>query len=104
MKEYIEREAAVSELNRIEKLYQNTYMSNVRAEMASYCCQVIKHIPAADVVEVVRCKDCKAYGEMLPGKDSRMICHKWALNFEPNHYCSYGARKDGGVNDEQRVH
>lgn len=52
MKEYIEREAAVSELNRIEKLYQNTYMSNVRAEMASYCCQVIKHIPAADVVEV----------------------------------------------------
>lgn len=65
---------------------------------------IIEDASDVDVAEVVRCKDCRAYGEMLPDKDNRMICHKWALNFEPNHYCSYGARKDGGVNDEQRVH
>lgn len=52
MKKYIEQETAVSELNRIEKLYRDTYMSKVRAEMTHYCCEVIKHIPAADVVEV----------------------------------------------------
>lgn len=69
-------------------------------ELANLC----KKIENGTLVEVVRCKDCRAYGEMLPGKDNRMICHKWALNFEPNHYCSYGARKDGGVDDEQRVH
>ena len=38
MKEYIDKESAKNELNRIEKLYlyRDTYMSKVRAEMVSY--------------------------------------------------------------------
>lgn len=54
MKEYIEKELAKNELNRIERLYRDTYMSKVRAEMASYCCKVVEHLPAADVVEARR--------------------------------------------------
>ena len=49
--------------------------------------------PTVDAVPVVRCKDCVAYGEMYPGYDRRMICHKLALTFEPDHYCSMGVRR-----------
>lgn len=45
-------------------------------------------VNTADVVEIVRCKDCK----YLRGKD---YCYL-TLNYrvvEPNHFCSYGERK-----------
>lgn len=61
----------------------------------------LKAIPAADVVEVVRCGECK-----------HSIMHKFPYNYEkvlacndphgmtiravkPMHFCSYGKRKDG---------
>ena len=45
----------------------------------------IDAIPAADVVEVVRCKDCKYFSEFQ---------HCGVLGFcEPNEYCSRGERR-----------
>lgn len=61
---------------------------------------VLKDVPSADVVEVVRCRDC-------------INCHKISITAQPvsirgtmmcnlrggvvkeNDYCSYGERKDG---------
>ena len=43
--------------------------------------------------EVVRCNDCKYYGEMLPKKDTRMICHKICLNTKPDDFCSRAKRR-----------
>ena len=49
----------------------------------------IDAIPAADVVEVVRCKDCKYFSEFQ---------HCGVLGFcEPNEYCSRGERRKGDV-------
>lgn len=53
-------------------------------------------MPAADVVEVVRCKDCKHWSANtgLPF----MSCDKGIINSALNKglaYCSYGERKDG---------
>lgn len=45
------------------------------------------------VSRLCRCKDCVAYGEMFPGKDTRMICHKFALNFPRDFFCADGERK-----------
>lgn len=48
-------------------------------------------VPAADVVEVVRCKDCKHY------KDNHRCYSKYSNmdNYRsPNDYCSYGERED----------
>ena len=60
--------------------------------------ELIKNIPAADVVPVVRCKDCK-YSCCI--SDSRYCAH---CNYpfadcevDDNFYCAYGARKDGGA-------
>lgn len=65
----------------------------------------VKAIPAADVVEVVRCRDCK-----------HSIMYKFTYNYErvlvcnapgvtiravkPMHFCADGKRKDGGRDDE----
>lgn len=57
--------------------------------------RVIPDAPAADVVEVVRCKDClystERYGHMecIHGVSYRNTWNK------PDFFCSYGERKEG---------
>ena len=57
--------------------------------------------PAADVVEVVRCKDCKwleKWHKELPLYDTGLYCtrpNQQSVNLLPTDYCSYGERKDG---------
>ena len=49
--------------------------------------------PAADVVEVVRCKDCKYWVEE---KDFGMFCSHWGSTLaesQADDFCSYGERK-----------
>lgn len=59
----------------------------------------IKNTPTADVVEVVRCKDCK-YLYCLSAIDRQFYCrhHPQGLRginiIEDNPYCSYGERKE----------
>jgi hypothetical protein len=47
----------------------------------------IKAIPAADVVQVVRCDDCVYYG-------SRRWCELHSSVFDDNAFCSYGERRE----------
>lgn len=54
---------------------------------ADDCARNIKHLPAADVVPVVRCDDCKYYG-------SRRWCELHSSIFDDNAFCSYGERKE----------
>lgn len=67
------------------------------AHYPSWYAERIKALPAADVVPVVRCKDCihydlgvclKIYSDGNAQKDS------WQSR-NPNDFCSYGERKDG---------
>lgn len=50
--------------------------------------------PAADVEEVVRCRDCKHYKTMFCKMD---IWHKDITLYraDENDYCSYGVRRNG---------
>ena len=48
--------------------------------------------PIADVVEVVRCKDCRWWdNEDDAERCTHEYCSMWA---KPNGYCSYGERAD----------
>lgn len=49
-------------------------------------------VPTADVVEVVRCKDCTEWDK------DEYECSHW-YGFSEDDYCSLGARKDGGVKE-----
>ena len=69
-------------------------------------------IPAADVVKVVRCRECKYWGDesgKLPRSDgvlfARCKVHNYLLDGRhtgwcptENDFCSYGERKEGADN------
>ena len=51
--------------------------------------------PAADVAEVVRCKDCK-YGDYDSKPNGAMVCLRTKAGFwrEETDFCSYGKRRE----------
>ena len=56
------------------------------------------YIPSADIVKVVRCKDCESF---LRDSDllQRHICIRWYPGstriVKPDDFCSYGKQKEG---------
>lgn len=89
MSEYIERErlkeAFIADLQKLQTLDEHT-MDLILIE--------IEEAPAADVVEVVRCKDCVWRGREECAMFYRCDCgeqHTWETD---NDYCSYGVRMD----------
>lgn len=85
-KEYIEREAAIRAL-------QPTHAPAINEVLAS----VLRRVPAADVVEVVRCRDCVYW------RGENDICKGICIDFSADGYCSEGKRKDGGQEDETHL-
>lgn len=59
---------------------------------------IIHNTPTADVVEVVRCKDCRYWQEYQEGHYPNELC-PWDKNetTDEDDYCSYGERRE----DEQ---
>ena len=97
MKEYIDREAAMETIKNHKRKSKVVYS----IEEALYCVgqeigEAIRSVPAADVVEVVRCKDCVCGYKMQNGQ---IICKflesgNFIPYVKPNDYCSYGERKE----------
>lgn len=56
----------------------------------------IEHAPACDVVEVVRCKDCKHYSPDNKNGLLHSPCSRiFAMSIcKENSFCSYGERKE----------
>lgn len=82
MAEYIEREEL------LEK------MKNWHEKISLVAC--VNSMPAADVVPVVRCKDCKRFENVEYYPDgSKNICRLFHRQMQDNDFCSYGERKDG---------
>jgi len=54
----------------------------------------IDELPTADVVEVVRCKDCRYWQDNQEGHYPNELC-PWDKNETPDEddYCSFGERK-----------
>jgi hypothetical protein len=49
-------------------------------------------LPAADVAEVVRCKDCQYYQDAKINKKGFLICPASGMEISETDYCSYGTR------------
>ena len=96
MAEYIEREEA---LNLISDIFFATDPNGEEQCGVIKCSKAIRNAPAADVVEIVRCKDCKYFdiedGDALGTCMGKFICVSLGGEVypEPNHYCSYGERR-----------
>lgn len=80
-KEYIEREALLAEYDR------------VHVGPPGGARKLIAKAPAADVVEVVRCKDCKKHGHKDCIVNRKMAFTDHTTMTKANDFCSYGERK-----------
>ena len=99
-KEYIERKRAIVDACNSLELYPSEYAERENP---------LNRIPAADVVEVVRCRECKYWGDeagKLQRSDgllfARCIMHNYLLDGRhtgwcptENNFCSYGEREEG---------
>lgn len=87
MVEYIEREALRDALYDADAITMNGV-------------KILNQFPAADVEQVVRCRDCK-HLNVLNRKELYAHCPKTNTVFLPfdldtrEHFCSLGKRKDG---------
>ena len=59
----------------------------------------IEYAPTVDVVEVVRCVECKYVDTVTcPITGAKTFCCDYGIRpfmVEPTHFCSYGVRKEG---------
>ena len=102
MAEHIEREATIKRIQEVYCADCNSY-NGVRCRACGIgdAIDMIEDAPAADVVPVVRCKDCKHLC-VWNRKDIYAFCPKTNIVFLPfekdtrTFFCSYGERKDGG--------
>lgn len=59
------------------------------------CSAEVKDIPAADVVEVVRCKDCKWWWDNTGiTKRPKGFCYEHGMCTNGDDFCSRGERKE----------
>ncbi len=78
---------------------ENTPIEEALAEQMAVVLEEIDNAPTDDVVEVVRCKDCK-YLYCFSAIDRRFYCRHYphgleGINIvEDNPYCSYGERRE----------
>lgn len=91
MPEYISRAEA---LRAVQKQRGANRSPAQNAMLDRICCD-IKNMPAADVAEVVRCKDCK-YGDYDSKPNGAMVCLRTKDGFwrEETDFCSYGKRRE----------
>jgi hypothetical protein len=85
MPEYIERKALKYEMT--EAMCGTGYQQ--------WAIDVIDRLPTADVVEVVRCKDCEHWGGVIYG----FVCRKFSgietkICMHADDFCSHGERKE----------
>lgn len=87
MAEYIEREPLIKGVRLLPRLapYNSVLYSSVQ--------RAIFNAPTADVVEVVRCKDCKCYEEMK--SENACFCNKFGGYVTEHDYCSRAEKKEG---------
>ena len=84
MAEYIERKKAIKSLTGWE-----TDPTDEEIEFT------IKHIPAADVVEVVRCGECERRDKGFVSENDTICCPYMEAFMRKDDFCSYGERKGG---------
>lgn len=102
-KEYIEREYLVKEAEAVLDFRKKYYTDKDRIADAASTVEWLKYYaPAADVVEVVRCRDCKHrvdWHEEGYADDTGMCIAAIQHIVAPNHFCSYGERRDNNAAD-----
>lgn len=73
-------------LNLLRKSFPNVCPDMIASVSNKGCCSIFKR--AADVVEVVRCQECKYYNS------NQYNCFVMRAKVRPADFCSHGERKE----------
>ena len=104
MARYIDAEELKQERDMAKKAYENANIFTATAirEHIKPLLDKIVDLPAADVVEVVRCKDCKRCYEKRTKLNNQLM--RFCMRMDGNEYqvnandfCSYGTPKERGL-------
>ena len=94
MADYISREAAIAYIKDNQcKRCSDIGLCGKCAVLTAV--KLFESIPAADVREVVRCKDCALWNargiiDRRPAKPTKRMCANWQRRTESEDYCSIG--------------
>ena len=86
MSDYISREAAIEALKEVNNPILVRFV---------FCKAAIEKVPAADVAEVVRCRECE--GWVATENSDLGLCALTKRVVTRRDYCSEGKRKDGAA-------
>ena len=100
MSDYISRQAAIEAIaNEVEPFViiepGTTCVIGAGVKEADVFSK-LESLPSADVVQVVRCKDCEHYyfaDNRIP-QEQRYVCEISGEIWKPDSFCSYGERKE----------
>lgn len=95
VEDYISREAA------IEAVCNSSAHTCKRGECFNSCneAKALSSVPAADVMPVVRCRECIYWEPASPSRKSGNCNRSFDIPAWANDFCSYGKRKDGGQDE-----
>lgn len=95
--EYISREKTLKAIRTSVSEVLN--VASNAGRMYQKITEIVESVPAADVVPVVRCRECKHYKEHRTKKYGNLICRctrmgKYDMDYpvKPDDFCSYGER------------
>lgn len=54
---------------------------------------ILNECPAADVEEVVRCRDCGMWSDSFEVKDLGKLCMNFRIVTKPDFYCAWGSKE-----------
>lgn len=91
MNDYIRREDALNMDFRISVRSFESRLKTAERAVQAYA-DAIADLPSADVVEVVRCEDCKHWTK-FPNLQQAGQCHHFDLFVEDTFYCADGERR-----------
>lgn len=88
MADYIKREDAI-------KAVANNYWHGTECECYAFAHKALDGIQSADVVPVVRCKDCKhcEYASNRIPTEQAWVCYKLGIDVVQDWFCADGERK-----------
>ena len=86
MTDYIKRKTALEDFERCNAENQNWTPQRVKT--------LLLRQPAADVAEVVRCKDCEYLVNTTINANGFLICDISDMEIAPDDFCSYGERRE----------
>lgn len=92
MDDTISRQAAIDAIQGIGRLA--TLPDNDAVIRMSAVEYVLFNLPSADVIEVVRCKDCADWDKTWQPSAEGHYCPSIDLVTKPDFYCGYGERRE----------